>query len=280
MATSLTLSPILAIPGLYISDRFAARSKPLLAEHGITHVLSLMRWEDLPPSTSTSTSTSTSEADTEADTEALLANTTSTRHITRKQVDIDDDPTEDILGPLGEMLDFIHDALSRPDVTDADAVTGPSTRGEGEKTHRDTGTYAAGRVLVHCNQGISRSGAVVVAYIMKCRSLPYNDALRLARQSRSLITPNIGFEYQLRIWKGCGYAVLQVEADGDTKAEVGQGNRISADSRLKMKPKLAYEVWREEVARIYNHAQYREVQRAKEDLLRSLMARLENLRGE
>jgi len=69
---------------------------------------------------------------------------------------------------------------------------------------------------VHCTQGISRSGAIVVAYLMRTLSLNYTSALALARESRPLISPNEGFEYQLRVWQHCDYDVI--DADGKEKA--------------------------------------------------------------
>jgi protein-tyrosine phosphatase len=55
-----------------------------------------------------------------------------------KHLDIDDDPLEDLLVHLKETCDWIEASL------------GPETERVG--------------VLVHCTQGISRSGAIVVAY--------------------------------------------------------------------------------------------------------------------
>jgi tetratricopeptide (TPR) repeat protein len=56
-----------------------------------------------------------------------------------------------------------------------------------------------GRVLVHCNAGVSRSGAIVVGYLMSTQHLSYEQALAQARKAREWIKPNIGFETQLRV---------------------------------------------------------------------------------
>ncbi|KAL5482309.1 hypothetical protein ACEPAI_8903 [Sanghuangporus weigelae] len=56
-------------------------------------------------------------------------------------------------------------------------------------------------VLVHCQQGISRSPAVVCAYIMRERSLSYDAALQIVKSRRKCIKPNAGFEKTLRNWK-------------------------------------------------------------------------------
>lgn len=55
-----------------------------------------------------------------------------------------------------------------------------------------------GNVFVHCRAGISRSGAIVIAYLMQTRKINYNDALRIATSSRECICPNKGFETQLK----------------------------------------------------------------------------------
>ncbi|KAI9374234.1 protein-tyrosine phosphatase-like protein [Aspergillus egyptiacus] len=233
-----TLYPIHPIPGLYISDRFSARSKALLASHGITHILSVTRWEDGP------LTLSSSEPQIE-------------HRIIRKQVDLDDDPTEDILWRLNEMLDWIQNALaSSPAVsTQSDTEAGLTTQ-----------TLVQGRVLVHCVQGISRSGAVIVAYLMRALCLPYTKALSLARESRPLINPNIGFEYQLRIWEGCGFEAYFWDRERDS------GRRV-----LRLKP--SYQSFKDEIAAIFEQTQYRQFLIASEEWMRSLQARLEILRG-
>jgi dual specificity phosphatase 12 len=64
-----------------------------------------------------------------------------------KHLDIDDDPTEDILVHLKDACDWIKTGLATP-----------SKRAEGDNSLKQVG------VLVHCTQGISRSGSIIVAY--------------------------------------------------------------------------------------------------------------------
>eukprot|EP00929_Paragymnodinium_shiwhaense_P074371 TRINITY_DN38056_c0_g1_i1.p1 TRINITY_DN38056_c0_g1~~TRINITY_DN38056_c0_g1_i1.p1 ORF type:complete len:222 (-),score=15.83 TRINITY_DN38056_c0_g1_i1:152-817(-) len=53
-------------------------------------------------------------------------------------------------------------------------------------------------VLVHCVSGISRSGAMVVAYLMATTGICYDEALAQVREKRPVVSPNSGFQAQLR----------------------------------------------------------------------------------
>ena len=52
-------------------------------------------------------------------------------------------------------------------------------------------------ILIHCNAGVSRSGAVCVAWLMKIFNLNCDDALSMARLKRDKIYPNSNFIEQL-----------------------------------------------------------------------------------
>ncbi|BCS29890.1 dual specificity protein phosphatase family protein [Aspergillus puulaauensis] len=197
MAETTALDQIRAIPGLYISDHFSAQDKALLAKHRISHILSILRWEDLHSNGHFHDSTPAPQG-------------TIGPAIQRKQVEIADAETEDILTRLTEMTDWIHDALTRPH---------PHGNANTDSTENGSAGHTGGCVLVHCNKGISRSGAVVVAYIMKNLATPYVQSLNLARESRSLIEPNYGFECQLRLWEGCGYSTFEGPVSGECHFE-------------------------------------------------------------
>ncbi len=53
-------------------------------------------------------------------------------------------------------------------------------------------------VVCHCAQGKSRSGAVVVAYLMAKHKISFEEGLQLAKRSRALIEPNSNFAHQLK----------------------------------------------------------------------------------
>ncbi|KAG1702493.1 hypothetical protein DVH05_009443 [Phytophthora capsici] len=58
-----------------------------------------------------------------------------------------------------------------------------------------------GKVLVHCHQGVSRSCAFAIAYIMLDRSLSYREASALVKRQRPISSPNAAFICQLLEWE-------------------------------------------------------------------------------
>ncbi len=58
-----------------------------------------------------------------------------------------------------------------------------------------------GICLVHCKKGMSRSGAVVIAYLMYSKDMSLLEALTFARAHRAIIAPNLGFMTQLIEWE-------------------------------------------------------------------------------
>ncbi|XP_014603523.1 PREDICTED: serine/threonine/tyrosine-interacting protein-like isoform X2 [Polistes canadensis] len=62
----------------------------------------------------------------------------------------------------------------------------------------DEGINSGGQVLVHGNAGISRSAALVLAYLMETYGLSQTHAYTLVQQRRFCINPNEGFMAQLR----------------------------------------------------------------------------------
>jgi dual specificity protein phosphatase 1B len=56
-----------------------------------------------------------------------------------------------------------------------------------------------GRVLVHCFQGISRSAAILCAYLMTRHGLSLVSCLEMLRSARPIISPNPSFLTSLRI---------------------------------------------------------------------------------
>jgi len=60
---------------------------------------------------------------------------------------------------------------------------------------------SGGNVLVHCQQGISRSPAIVIAYLIHYLGMSYDQAHALVKRHRPCINPNPGFVTALRAWE-------------------------------------------------------------------------------
>ena len=89
-------------------------------------------------------------------------------HFTYLVVDISDGNTESIIPHFPRVREFLKAALA-----------------------------AGGRILMHGNAGISRSGALLVSFMMEQYGLSYTDALRLIQLRRFCVSPNEGFQAQL-----------------------------------------------------------------------------------
>ena len=50
-----------------------------------------------------------------------------------------------------------------------------------------------GRVLVHCQAGISRSATICLAYLMMKKRVRLEEAFEFVKQRRSIISPNFSF---------------------------------------------------------------------------------------
>lgn len=59
------------------------------------------------------------------------------------------------------------------------------------------------RIFVHCQQGISRSSTMLIAYLMWLQKRPFNDVLLQVKAIRDICNPNQNFQCQLMdfLWK-------------------------------------------------------------------------------
>ncbi|KAI9677999.1 MAG: hypothetical protein M1817_005943 [Caeruleum heppii] len=114
-----------------------------------------------------------------------------------------DSSTQDLLVHMSHICDFIHQMLERgpaesPQLTDSEAY--------GDKASTPS-EPPQGRVLVHCSEGISRSGTIVVAYLMREQRLGRDEVLANVRMKRPRVKPSSNFMDQLDVWKKTDYQI-------------------------------------------------------------------------
>ncbi|XP_064622892.1 serine/threonine/tyrosine-interacting protein B-like [Lineus longissimus] len=91
-----------------------------------------------------------------------------------------------------------------------------------------------GKVLVHGNAGISRSAALVIAYIMERYGLPYREAFLYVQQKRFCINLNEGFAQQLKEYEPIYRAKLTLE-NGQPSMQTGHLKRKMDDDVYEMR---------------------------------------------
>jgi len=90
---------------------------------------------------------------------------------TYKKLYLDDSPTEDITSLFYNIFDFLENAF-----------------------------HNRGKVYVHCKQGVSRSTAFVIGYLMWKQNRIYDITYDEIRNKRDSCNPNAGFVCQLKWW--------------------------------------------------------------------------------
>jgi len=99
-------------------------------------------------------------------------------------IKLDDNPSSDLKIYFSKACQFISDALS-----------------------------IGGRILVHCNLGVSRSSTIVISYLMKSRQWTLKVAHDFVRDRRTCIRPNRGFLQQLSDWEQSIFGRKHTDAD-------------------------------------------------------------------
>lgn len=61
----------------------------------------------------------------------------------------------------------------------------------------DSVKESGGRVLVHCQAGISRSATICLAYLMQAQRVRLDEAFDFVKRRRQVISPNLAFMGQL-----------------------------------------------------------------------------------
>ncbi|KAJ6515688.1 protein-tyrosine phosphatase-like protein [Mycena sanguinolenta] len=152
---------------LFLGNLVAARSTRSLTERRITHVLSVCN-DQIPAELPQS-------------------------GITHMRIPIEDVDYADLLIHLPSACQFIDRAIRSGGailVHDVQACLTPSI---------------CSRALILFQQGVSRSAAVVAAYLMWSHRMNATKALETIRRARDQIWPNAGFQEQLVLFELCQY---------------------------------------------------------------------------
>ena len=89
---------------------------------------------------------------------------------------------------------------------------------EGACEFINSALQAGSNVLVHCQQGVSRSPSIVIAYLIHNLGMSYDQAFSLVKKQRVCIRPNPGFVDVLRAWEGKWRAQVAVSASSPSAA--------------------------------------------------------------
>lgn len=161
--------------GIYVGSYHAiAANVDLKGKYKISHVLSVIQGE-LPE--------------------------TLTKHYKVKQIAVSDDPSENIVDFFQLAIAFIDSALfpkepkNSSTSTASDAAAGDAVPAPAKKNPHK------GAILIHCAQGISRSVAFTIAYLMYKYKLSLQNALYAVQRRRDGAQPNEGFMEQLHIFE-------------------------------------------------------------------------------
>eukprot|EP00873_Tetraselmis_striata_P004571 jgi/Tetstr1/424835/TSEL_015338.t1 len=129
---------------------------------------------------------------------------------TYKGIYVDDDEREDLVAHFPKCFSFIEEACS-------------SEGGE---------LFGAGRVLVHCAAGCSRSATVCLGYLMWKDNLTFDEAWRVVHAARPWICPNDGFKKQLREFERLGCDLAKWRAWRHVEPQQHEQNRRAAATKM------------------------------------------------
>ncbi|KAG8701215.1 hypothetical protein FRC08_004219 [Ceratobasidium sp. 394] len=95
----------------------------------------------------------------------------------------------------------------------------------------DNAIASGGRVLVHCNGGISLSPSFVIMYVMERFQLVWDEALQMVQNRRYCISPNNGFITQIKEYESIYKAqkAIQSAPSGIQGSRPAQARRKRGD---------------------------------------------------
>ncbi len=91
---------------------------------------------------------------------------------------------------INHIITEVHDCASRENYLKLDELADTIKQGVDN-----------GGILVHCSMGASRSATAVLAYLIKYHNLDLEQALAVARDTRTLVQPNAGFIMSLSVFE-------------------------------------------------------------------------------
>ncbi|KAJ3083009.1 hypothetical protein HK102_001329 [Quaeritorhiza haematococci] len=103
------------------------------------------------------------------------------------------------------------------------------------KAFIDSALQSGGRVFVHCNGGISRSPAFVVAYVMESQKIDFQTAFQYVQNKRFCMNPNEGFKLQLKEYEPIFHARNEISNLKYTPEQIllqGQRRRPAPDDSM------------------------------------------------
>merc|ERR1712226_968615 len=95
----------------------------------------------------------------------------------------------------------------------------------------DSIIFSGGKVLIHCQEGISRSPAICLAYLMCSKQMRLDTAFDFLLSKRKVINPNLSFMCQLAEYEQILFPSRNLTADDyySTFAQVNKGGRGPRD---------------------------------------------------
>lgn len=82
---------------------------------------------------------------------------------------------------------------------------------------------------MHCGDGISRSPAIVTAYVMCALNIPHEDAFNYVQARRFCVSPNPGFHHQIEAYQHIWEAMQQSATDPNLNQRTASGRRKRGD---------------------------------------------------
>ncbi|KAJ7601100.1 protein-tyrosine phosphatase-like protein [Mycena floridula] len=99
----------------------------------------------------------------------------------------------------------------------------------GAKSFIEHAIASGGKVLVHCNGGISLSPAFVVMFVMQHYQMSWEDALHMVQNRRYCISPNGGFLCQIKEYEAICRATLAVNSRPTFRGQATRRKREDDD---------------------------------------------------